>query len=162
MAETSASGEFLPPFTLAVWENYYRGKFGSVKAKSRRRQVPLSSTMVATLQAIRQRSKFVGPDDLVFASSVGTPLNENNLLRRVIKPVAKALGMPWLSWHVFRHTHATLGEQIGMALSDRQAQMGHGDVRMTMHYTHSDMDRRRTAIEDMSQKLMSQPVGAVN
>ena len=32
--------------------------------------------------------------------------------------------MPWLSWHVFRHTHATLGEQIGMALSDRQAQMG--------------------------------------
>ncbi len=80
-------------------------------------------------------------------------MNENNLLRRVIKPIAVKLGIPWLSWHVFRHTHATLGEQIGMALSDRQAQMGHGDVRMTMHYTHSDMERRRAGVEAMSEKL---------
>lgn len=29
-----------------------------------------------------------------------------------------------------------------MALSDRQAQMGYGDVRMTMHYTHSDLERK--------------------
>jgi len=45
--------------------------------------------------------------------------------------------MPWLSWHAFRHTHATLGEQIGMALSDRQAQMGHGDVRTAVFATVS-------------------------
>jgi integrase len=62
--------------------------------------------------------------------------------------------MPWLSWHVFRHTHATLGEQIGMALSDRQAQIGHGDVRMTLHYTQSDLQRRRGAIEDLTNRLM--------
>ena len=70
--------------------------------------------------------------------------------------------MPWLSWHVFRHTHATLGEQIGMALSDRQAQMGHGDPRMTMHYTHSDLDRRRAAVETMSDRLMGEAVAGVN
>ena len=75
---------------------------------------------------------FSGPDDLVFASAKSAPLNGNNLLRRVIKPIAVKLGMPWLSWRVFGHTHSTLGEQIGMALSDRQAQMGHGDVLMTM------------------------------
>jgi hypothetical protein len=40
-----------------------------------------------------------------------------------------------------------------MALSDRQAQMGHGDVRMTLHYTHSDLNRRRAAVEAMSDKL---------
>ena len=99
---------------------------------------------------------------MAFASRNGTPLNENNLMKRLIKPVARALGMPWLSWHVFRHTHATLGEQIGMALSDRQAQMGHGDVRMTMHYTHSDLDRRRSAIEQMSERLVGESSGAVN
>ena len=70
--------------------------------------------------------------------------------------------MPLLSWHVCRHTHFTLGEQIGMALSDRQARMGHGDIRMTMHYTHSDMDRRRTGIEETTQKLMGKPGGTVN
>jgi integrase len=63
---------------------------------------------------------------------------------------------------VFRHTHATLGEQIGMALSDRQAQMGHGDVRMTMHYTHSDIERRRAAVEAMANRLTAEAAGTVN
>jgi integrase len=145
--------EGLQPRSLVVRENCYRGKFGTVKAKSRRRTVPLSTTTVKALQGLRSGSEFNEPDDLVFAARKGTPLNEMTLLRRVIKPIAVKLGMPWLSWHVFRHTHATLGEQIGMTLSDRQAQMGHGDVRMTMHYTHSDLERRRAGIEAMSERL---------
>ena len=156
------SGDVLQPYTLAVRENYYRGKFGSVKVKSRRRDVPLGNSVVIALLQLQARSKFIGPDDLVFASRKGTPLNENNLMRRVIKPAAKALGMPWLSWHVFRHTHATLGEQIGMALSDRQAQMGHGTIQMTMYYTHSDMERRRAAVETMTDRLIGGPVGRPN
>ena len=88
--------------------------------------------------------------------------------------VAEMLALKWkrvnltgepallVSWHVFRNTHATLGEQIGMALSDRQAQMGHGDVRMTMHYTHSDMERRRAGVEAMSEKLTAATPGTVN
>jgi integrase len=157
-----AGSEVLQSHTLVVRENYYRGKFGTVKAKSRRRAVPLSTTVVAALTALRGSSRFIQPDDLVFASRNGTPLNENNLLRRVIKPIAVKLGLPWLSWHVFRHTHATLGEQIGMALSDRQAQMGHGDVRMTMHYTHSDMERRRAGVEAMSERLTLMATGTTN
>lgn len=84
------------------------------------------------------------------------------VLSRYLKPVGKSFGMPWLSWHVFRHTHATLDEQIGMALSDRQAQMGHGDVRMTLHYTHPDLSRRRAAIETMTNRLMRQAGASVN
>jgi integrase len=128
------------------------------KAKSRRRDVPLSRSVVKALLALRARSKYFGPEDLVFASGNGTPLNERNLLRRVLKPAGHKLGIPCLSRHVFRHTHATLGEEIGMALSDRQAQMGHGDVRMTLHYTHSDLDRRRQSIEAMSDRLTEEPV----
>lgn len=93
--------------------------------------------------------------DLIFASRKGTPLNENNLLGRVIKSIARELGMPWLSWHVFRHTHSTLGEQSGMALSDRQAQMGDGDVRMTLRYTHSDLQRKRAGVEAISERITS-------
>ena len=155
-------GEVLQPCMLLVRENHYRGKFGTVKARSRRRAVPLSASVVAALSELHAKSKFIGPDDLIFASRNGTPLNENNLMRRLVKPIAVKLGLPWLSWHVFRHTHATLGEQIGMALSDRQAQMGHGDVRMTMHYTHSDMERRRAAVEAMSERLTGLALGPVN
>jgi hypothetical protein len=49
-----------------------------------------------------------------------------------------------------------------MALSDRQAQMGHGDVRMTMHYTHSDLERRRAGVEAMSERLTASATGTVN
>jgi integrase len=71
----------------------------------------------------------------------------------VLKPAGEKLGIPWLNWHVFRRTHATLGEEIGMALSGRHAQMGHGDVRMTLLYTHSDLNRRRQSIEAMTNPL---------
>lgn len=98
----------------------------------------------------------------MFASRTGTPLTERNLTRRYLKPAGRKLGMPWLSWHVFRHTHATFGEQIGMALSDRQAQMGHADVEMTLHYTHSDLERRRAAVETIAGKLVGGQDGTKN
>jgi integrase len=154
--------EALNPWSVAVRENYYRGHFGSVKAKSRRRVVPLSGSVAKALAELKAASKYSGPEDLVFASRTGKPLSERNLLGRVLKPAGEKLGIVWLSWHVFRHTHATLGEQIGMALSDRQAQMGHGDARMTMHYTHSDLDRRRQSIEAMTDRLVGTAVPFVN
>ena len=93
----------------------------------------MSASLVEVLLGLWQRTAFKGPEDLVFASQNGTLLVERNLLRRVLKLIGRKLGMPWLSWHVFRHSHSTFGEQIGMALSDRQAQMGHSDVKMTLH-----------------------------
>lgn len=154
--------DVMTPRSLAVRENYYRGQFGSVKAKSRRRDVPLSGSVVGALLELKAASKYSEPEALVFATRNGTPFSERNLLRRVLKPAGEKLGIPWLRWHVFRHTHATLGEQIGMALSDRQAQMGHGDVRMTMHYTHSDMNRRRQSVEAMTDRLVGIENSVVN
>ena len=55
-----------------------------------------------------------------------------------------------------------MGEQIGVALSDRQAQMGHGDGAMTMHYTHSDLSRRRAAFEAISNQLVGETAPDVN
>jgi hypothetical protein len=40
-----------------------------------------------------------------------------------------------------------------MALSDRQAQMGHGDVRMTHHYSHADLECRRAAVDTMTDQI---------
>jgi hypothetical protein len=62
-------------------------------------------------------------------------------MRRVIKPIALELKMPWMRGIYFRHSHPTVTEQPCMA--DHQAQMGRGDYRMTMHYTHSDLNRGR-------------------
>jgi integrase len=139
----TVAGEELPGRTLGVRQNFYRGEFGSVKAKSRKRNVPLPPGVVAALQAMKAAPENNKPEDLVFCTSSGTPLDEKNTMRRVIKPVAKKLGMPWLGWHVFRHTQATLADKVGMSHTDRQAQLGHGDYRMTMLYTHEDLERRQ-------------------
>lgn len=146
--------ELLHPYTLAVRQNYYRGHFGSPKSKARRRNVPLSASLVGVLLGLQLRSEFNGPEDLVFVSKNGAPLVERNLTRRVLKAAGEKLKMPWLSWHVFRHSHSAYDEQIGLALSDRQAQMGHSDVGMTLHYIHSDLERRRAAIENIATRLV--------
>jgi integrase len=89
----------------------------------------------------------------VFATDKGTRLDEKHLMRRIIKPIAVNLKMPWMGWPVFRHTHSTLAEENWYGLSDRQAQNGHGDYRMTMHYTHSDTNRRRESLDLMARRL---------
>ena len=58
---------------------------------------------------------------------------------------------------MFRHTHATLADKVGMAPSDRQAQLGHGDYRMTMLYTHEDLERRRHSIEAIENGVLGKP-----
>lgn len=153
-AATIVEGEAVAPATLRVMQNNYRGELGSPKARARRRVVPLATPVVKMLSEFREVSKFVAADDFVFAGARGRGLNENNLRARVLAPIGKTLELPFnLSWHVFRHTHATLSEQLGMQLSDRQANMGHSAAAMTMHYTHADLERRRAGLEQLAALL---------
>ena len=66
-----AGAELLEPYTVAVRENYYRGKFGSVKAKSRNRNLPLGRSTIDALLALRAEAKLTGPDDLGFRQQQG-------------------------------------------------------------------------------------------
>jgi integrase len=157
---TMVDGRLVDGPSVSVRENCYRGVFGTVKAKSRVRDVPITMPVVEALQTVLTDSPSSGRDGLVFCTEKGTPLDEKNLMRRVIKPVAVKLGMQWMGWHVLRHTHATLSERIGMALVDRQAQMGHSDVRMTLNYTHVDMGRRRVGLTDLTDRLLGCSKGA--
>jgi integrase len=114
--------------------------------------------VVEVLDDIRSLSKTTRPDDLVFTSTGIKPVDEKNITHRALKPAGKELGIPWVSWHVFRHSHATFIEDVGMPFSDRQAQMGHSAGNMTLHYTHSDLERRRGAVEIIAGKLTAAAV----
>ena len=70
--------------SLAVRENCYRGVFGSVKAKSRSRILPLPKVVIPVLRKLMDASKFKGSDDLLFCTRNGTPLDEKNLMTSVI------------------------------------------------------------------------------
>jgi site-specific recombinase XerD len=65
---------------------------------------------------------------------------------RIFGPIAKAIGISRLSWHVFRYSHATFTASIGMAARDRQALMGHGSIDQTDRYTVDDHERMRAGL----------------
>ena len=62
---TTVDGESLPPLTIAVRQQWYRGEYGSVKAKSRRRNLPIPLTLRAVLATMRERKQFTAPADPV-------------------------------------------------------------------------------------------------
>ena len=109
------------------------------------------------LASIKERERFIGSDDPVFAARTGKPVDEHNIARRHLKPVGESLGMPGLSWHCFRRTHPTLANELGMAFTDRMAMMGHSEARMTALYTADDLQRRRTVLDQMAERLLPSP-----
>ena len=150
----TVDGESLPPLTIAVRRQWYRGEYGTVKAKSRRRNLPLGAVLKDVLAKMKERAKFTAPEDPVFAARTGKPVDEHNIARRHLKPVGASLEMPWLSWHCFRRTHTTLAHELGMAFTDRMAMMGHSEARMTALYTADDLQRRRTVLDQMAARLV--------
>jgi integrase len=54
-----------------------------------------------------------------------------------IQRIRKQLKMPWLHWHILRHTFATQLNSRGTPLAHIQALLGHVDQRTTLRYAHS-------------------------
>jgi integrase len=74
-----------------------------------------------------------GPDDLVFQSVwKGLPMRDGNILRRFIKPAARACGLSFVNWRCLRTSHATWLVQAGADAKSVQAQMRHTRISTTM------------------------------
>jgi len=136
---------------IRVEQAYYRGLFGSPKTKGSRRTLPLPEVLVSPLALIYGRAPRTGDEDLVFQTRNGTPFSDTNLLHRHLKPAGRKLGMPWLSWHTLRRTHATLLQVAGASLRDAQAQLGHSKMSTTLEvYTLPIPAHLREAVEKLS------------
>ena len=74
--------------------------------------------------------------DLVFPSTVGTPMEPRNLTRHV-HAMCKKAGLPPERFHNFRHTAASIGFAEGLDPKMIQAMLGHSTIGVTMDtYTH--------------------------
>jgi integrase len=136
---------------IRIEQACYRGLLGSPKTKGSRRTLPLPTGLVKPLMRIREKGTRTSEEDLVFQTRNGRPLNDTNLLHRHLKPVGERLGMPWLSWHVFRRTHATLLQVAGASLKDAQTQLGHSKMSTTLEvYTIPIPAHLREAVENLS------------
>ena len=109
--------EFVPPRTIAVRLQSYRGEFGAVP-ESRRRLVRVPELLFLLLRDLKTRSDFTAPQDFVLVSRNGTPIHPENIAARRLKSIGRSFAAPWLSWRVFNRTRINLRSEAGRNLNE--------------------------------------------
>jgi len=69
-------------------------------------------------------------------------------LRRLIKKVAREVGLPWIHPHSFRHYYATNLLRAGVNIRIVQHLLGHADIKTTGIYLHIVEDDLHKAVEN--------------
>jgi len=70
---------------------------------------------------------------------------------RIVFDVGVNVGLPVISWHSFRHTHATLLGEVGESLRTAQAILGHSDLKTTLNiYTHAIPESQKRAVQKVA------------
>ena len=116
--------------SLLVSEASYEGHTAAPKTRASRRLVFIDEVVLETLRKLRPA--MCQPEDLVFCTDRGTPLNPNNVLNRVLHSACKTAGIPRVSWHNFRYTYSTWANPTGESIKALQSQLGHTDSRLTL------------------------------
>lgn len=118
--------------TLKLRRQFTGGEVSAPKSAAGRRNLPLSAGMVERLRALEGP-----PGRLVFTTATGRQINRSNLWRDVLHPAAERAGLPWVSFHNFRHTCASLLFASGKNVKQVQVWLGHADPGFTVRtYIH--------------------------
>ena len=133
---------------LRVCETVYDGHFDQPKTKRGARTIPIGTETAEILATLRPAA--VDPKALVFATGEGLPLERWNLLRKHLKPAAKKLGLPGVTWHLLRHSHATMLDSVGTPLGTMQSLLGHSTPEITREiYLHAIPEEQRRAVQSV-------------
>ena len=139
--------------SILVAESSYEGHSAPPKTRASRRKVFVDGVVQEVLARLRPRN--TQPDDLVFHTERGTPLNPNNVRNRVLHPACERAGIPHIGWRNFRYTYSTWAEPTGESLKALQAQLGHTDSRLTLSvYTQPMPEAQRRLASKVARVLL--------
>jgi integrase len=125
---------------------WYEGKFHLAEPKTQKgnRLIPLPTFALQALlrhQALQEKQKLVAGTrwvdwDLVFPTSIGTPMHRRNLLRTYYS-ILRISDLPRIRFHDLRHSAAAIWISQGAAPKLVQDLLGHADFATTMNlYGH--------------------------
>ncbi|CAN0422643.1 unnamed protein product, partial [Phaeothamnion confervicola] len=98
-------------------------------------------------------------NDLIVCTSLGTPINPNNVSRSFERLVTLA-GVPRIRVHDLRHTSATMLLRAGVPAKIVSERLGHASVGITMDlYSHVTPDMQDGAAEAISNILKMKSTG---
>ncbi|WP_051979206.1 tyrosine-type recombinase/integrase [Edaphobacter aggregans] len=147
----------IPDGTIVLGE---ARKIGSGGFGQQRRSVPMDSYMAEDLLRWRRQSIYASDDDYVFASETmrgKQPYWPDNLMKRHIRPVAKANGIhKKIGWHTFRHSFGTLLKANGEDVKTVQELLRHANSRITLDvYTQAVNSNKRAAQSKVVKMIVS-------
>lgn len=97
--------------------------------------------------------------DLVFPSTIGTPLEPRNVTRH-LHQLCKEAGLPRERFHNLRHTAASIGFAEGLDPKMIQHMLGHSSIGVTMDtYTHLVPGLQKDAAERISMAFREPDAG---
>ena len=133
--------------------------FSDPKTAAGRRMIVLGPGTILALKKHFKRQlverEFVGErwqdNDLIFPSSIGTPLDQSNLNRQYKNSLREA-GLPDIRFHDLRHTAASLMLKQGVSVKVVQERLGHSDAAMTLNvYSHVMPGMQQEAAQKMDE-----------
>ena len=153
--------------SITVEQRYCRGDWDEPKSDASRTTIAVDAGVIERLERLKSLEvvvragrasrryravKSCGPDDLVFQSlERGTPIRDNLVLCRHIKPAARKLGMGWVNWQVLRRSCATWMDQARVNVKDAQGLMRHSRASTTQDvYQQVVPESQRKAVRKLS------------
>lgn len=128
-----------------------------LKTRQSRRTIALPKVIAAQLRAhkIRQNEERLQAGErwqnweLVFPSTIGTPLEPSNLTKRY-KSILKGAGLPTIRFHDLRHSCASLLIAQGIPARTVMETLGHSQITLTLNtYAHIFPEVQRQAADAM-------------
>jgi len=125
------------------------------KTKAGKRQIKLGQMMLEQLSAHRKRQElakaFIGnrwqENDLVFPTTIGTPLDHKRVTKEFKELLQKA-GLPDMRFHDLRHTSISILLEMGTPLNTVQRRAGHSKASVTADvYGHAMAGSQNEAAE---------------
>jgi site-specific recombinase XerD len=111
--------------------------------------MPLSERRTAPEAAARRRG-----DDLLFTRKDGSPWRTSHQIRPLLRACERAAIAPAISFHILRHTYASLLVMAGAPMQVVAHNLGHSDTRMTeRHYAHLAPSYIADTIRTLSPRL---------
>ena len=142
---------------IEVKRQWNRAAYSPTKS-GRMRRVDMSRQLCEALrQAMDSRrvelaiqGREIDPNEPVFRSGAGGPLQESNVRRRLLAPCLERAGIRQIHPHVLRHTFASLLLSNGEPITYVKEQLGHASIQLTVDtYGHLIPGANKAAVDKL-------------
>ena len=123
------------------------GKRRPLKTAAARREVILMPQLARALRRLRLASPFSADGDLVFCTATGRTTGHRNLTARGLEKAAKRAELHGVTFHVLRHTFASILIDQGHDPVFVSRQLGHANAAITLRVYAHLFDAQRHADE---------------